>query len=216
MAAHGADLRQGHHRRHHRGPAPRGVHPQEPAADRRPRRQRHVRHGDGRAHRLQHGLRIDAAEQPASLSVDELALPGRHHRRLAPRRELHRRSRATVRDPRAARRCAHAARERRHQPARVLRVRALQRRGDDRPGNPRAAEGLGRRRRRRHGRHRLSEHVEGDAAEPAERQGRDARHAGLLEHRRPELRLDADARRQRHERVRHGHARQERREEDRR
>ena len=53
-----------------------------------------------------------------------------------------------------------------------------------------------------------------DPAEPAERQGADARHAGLLEHRRPELRLDADARRQRHERVRHGHAGQERREED--
>ena len=45
--------------------------------------------------------------------------------------------------------------------ARVLRVRALQRRADDRPGDPRAAEGLGRRRRRRHGRHRLPEHVEG-------------------------------------------------------
>ena len=48
---------------------------------------------------------------------------------------------------------------------------ALQRRGDDRPGDPRAAEGLGGRRRRRHGRHRLPEHVEGDPAEPAERQG---------------------------------------------
>jgi pyruvate-ferredoxin/flavodoxin oxidoreductase len=47
--------------------------------------------------------------------------------------------------------------ERRHQPARVLRVRALHRRDDDRPGDPRAAEGLGRRRRRRDGRHRLSE-----------------------------------------------------------
>ena len=62
-------------------------------------------------------------------------------------------------------------REGRHQPARVLRVRALQRRGDDRPGNPGDAEGLGRRRRRRHGRHRLPEHVEGDPAEPAEREG---------------------------------------------
>ena len=35
-------------------------------ADRRPPRQRHVGHGDGGAHRLQHGLRLDAAEQPAS------------------------------------------------------------------------------------------------------------------------------------------------------
>ena len=110
------DLRQGHRRRDHRGAAARGVHPQEPAADRRPRRQRHVRDGDGRAHRLQHGLRIDAAEQPASVSVDELALPGRHHRRLAPRRELHRRSRAALGDPRAAARRADDPRAGRHQP----------------------------------------------------------------------------------------------------
>ncbi len=69
-------------------------------------RQRHVGDGDGRAHRLQHGVRVDAAEQPAPVSVDELALPGRHHRRLAPRRKLHRRSRAPVGDPRAAARRA--------------------------------------------------------------------------------------------------------------
>ena len=37
------------------------------------------------------------AEQPASLSLDELALPGRHHRRLAHGRELHRRPRAAAR-----------------------------------------------------------------------------------------------------------------------
>ena len=59
----------------------------------------------------------------------------------------------------------------RDQPARVLRVRPLQRRRDDRPGDSGAAEGLGRRRRRRHGRHRLSEHVEGDSPEPPEREG---------------------------------------------
>ncbi len=53
-----------------------------------------------------------------------------------------------------------------------------------------------------------------DLAEPAQRQGADARHAGLLEYRRPELRLDADARRQRHERLRLRHAGQEHREED--
>ena len=61
----------------------------------------------------------------------------------------------------------HASRERCHHAARVLRVRALHRRDDDRPGDPRAAEGLGRGRRRRDGRHRVSEHVEGDPAEPA-------------------------------------------------
>ena len=33
-----------------------------------------------------------------------------------------------------------------------------------------------------------------DPAEPPQREGADARHPGLLEHRRPELGLDADAR----------------------
>ena len=53
----------------------------QPAGHRRPPRQRHVHHVDGRQHRLQHRLRLDPAVQPASLSVDELALPGRrdHH-----------------------------------------------------------------------------------------------------------------------------------------
>ena len=45
-----------------------GVQPQEPPGDRRPPRQRHVGHGDGGAHRLQHRLRLDAAEQPAPVS----------------------------------------------------------------------------------------------------------------------------------------------------
>ncbi len=103
----------------------------------------------------------------------------------------------------------------RDQRARVLRVRALQRRGDDRSGDPRAAEGMGGRRRRRHGRHRLSEHVEGHPPESAERQGAHAGHAGVLEHRRPEFGLDADAGRQRHERVRDRDPGQEHREEDR-
>ena len=98
----------------------------------------------------------------------------------------------------------------------VLPPQPLHRRADDRPGDRRAAQGLGRRRRRRHGRHRLSEHVQGDPAEPAQRQGPHARHAGLLQHRRPELRLHAHARRQRHERLRRGHPGQEHREEDRR
>ena len=77
--------------------------------------QRHVGDGDGRAHRLQHGLRLDAAQQSASLSVDELALPGRHHGRLALRRELHRRSRPPLGDPRAAGRRAPAPRPGRDQ-----------------------------------------------------------------------------------------------------
>ena len=50
-------------------------------------------------------------------------------------------------------------------------------------------EGLGRRRRRRARRHRLPERLEGHPAKPAEREDADARHAGLLQHRRPELRL---------------------------
>ena len=108
MAAHGPISDRDVDRRDHRGDAAGGVQPQEPPADRRPARQRHVGDGDGGAHRLQHRLRLDAAQQPASLSVDELALPGRHHRRLAPRRELHRRPRPPVGDPRAACRCADA------------------------------------------------------------------------------------------------------------
>ena len=111
-------LRPGRDRRDHRGHAAGGVQPQEPPADRRPARQRHVGDGDGGAHRLQHGLRIDAAQQPASVSVDELALPGRHHRRLAPRRKLHRRSWPPVGDPGAACRCAAAPRDGSHDPAR--------------------------------------------------------------------------------------------------
>ncbi len=86
-------------------------------------------------------------------------------------------------------------------PREFYEVRALQRRGDDRPGNPRAAEGVGGRRRWRHGRHRLSEHLQSDPSEPAKRESADARHAGLFQYRWTELRFDADARRQRHERV---------------
>ncbi len=79
----------------------RGLQPQEPAAHRRPPRQRHERHGHGRAHRLQHRLRLHRAQQSAPLSVDELALPGRRHRGLAHGRELHRRSRPPLRHSRA-------------------------------------------------------------------------------------------------------------------
>src|SRR3974377_652967 len=59
------------------------------AGRRWPSRQRYVSHGHDRAHRLQHGLWLHAAKQPASLSLDELALPGRHHSRLAAGRKLH-------------------------------------------------------------------------------------------------------------------------------
>ena len=89
-------------RGHCRGAAHRGLQPQEPAAHRRTPGQRHERDGHGRAHGLQHGLRFHRAEQSASLSVDELALPGRRDRGLAHGRELHRRSRAALRDSRAA------------------------------------------------------------------------------------------------------------------
>ena len=112
IAAHGPIADDDDHRRDRGGDAAGSVQPQGPAGDRRPARQRHVGDGDGRAHRLQHRVRLDAAEQSASLSVDELALPGRHHRRLAARRELHRGSRPAVGRSRAAGRCAADARRR--------------------------------------------------------------------------------------------------------
>ena len=118
-----SDLRSTGHRRDHGGHAAGGVQSQEPPAHRRPAGQRHVGHGDGSAHGLQHRVRIDAAQQPASVSLDEFALPGRHHRRLAHGRELHRRSRETVGDPRAPGRCAVEPHGRGDQPTRVLRVR---------------------------------------------------------------------------------------------
>ena len=71
------------------------------AVRRRPHRQRHVRDGHGRAHRLQHRLRFHLAQQSASVSVDEFALPGRHHRGLAHGRKLHRRPRPPLRHSRA-------------------------------------------------------------------------------------------------------------------
>ena len=109
------DLRQRHHRRDDGRAAAGSVQSQGPPGHRRAPRQRHVGDGDGGAHRLQHRVRLDAVEQPASVSLDELALPGRHHGRLAPRRELHRRSRPPVGGPRAAGRRAAAPREGRHQ-----------------------------------------------------------------------------------------------------
>ena len=47
-------------------------------------------HGHGGAHRLQYRLWIHASQQSASLSLDELALSGRHHGGMASGREFHR------------------------------------------------------------------------------------------------------------------------------
>ena len=62
---------------HGRGAAAGRLQSQGPAGHRWPPRQRHVRDDDGREHRLQHGLWLDAAVESASVSVDEFALPGR-------------------------------------------------------------------------------------------------------------------------------------------
>ncbi len=149
--------------------------------------------------------------------MDELALPGRHHGRLAPRRELHRRSRPPVGDPGAAgRRAACTARRTSSTPREyyeyvhfsdavmtdqeILELPKVWVVGGD--------GGMG-----DIGYQNMSKVILQNRPNV---KARDARHAGLLEHRRPELRLDADARRQRHERVRRRHAGQEHREEDRR
>ena len=107
------------------------------------------------------------------------------------RRELHHRSCPPVRHSRTAGRCADAADGKRHHPARVLRIHAFHRCADDRSGDSGTSESMGRRRRWRHGRHRVSEHFESDSPEPAERQSPDARYAGLFQHGRPELGFDA-------------------------
>ena len=129
-------LRRRNRGRDHRRHAAGGLQPQGSAGDRRPPAQRHVRHGDDRSHRLQHRLWLHAAQQSAPVSLDELALPGRRHHRLAAGRELHRRSRAALRHSRAAGGCPAQSRKGRHHAARVLRVHALQRHADDRPGDP--------------------------------------------------------------------------------
>ena len=195
------DLERGCRRRRHRHHAAGGLQPPGSAGARREAAERPVRHGDGRAHRLQHGVRLHPAEQPAPLSLDELAVPGRLDDRLVDRRELHRGPRPPVGDSRTSRDLAPRARGRRHRRAALLRVHPFLRQPDDRRGDRRDAAGLDRRRRRRDGGHRLPERLEDDSAESAEREGADARHAGLFEHRRPELGFDPDARRRRHERV---------------
>ncbi len=101
-------------------------------AVRRPPGQRHVRHGHGRAHRLQHRLRFHRPQQPPPLPLDELALPGRRHRRLAHGRELHRRPRPPLCDPRASRR--HPPHPRRRRFSRRLLLHRRQFRRHRRPG----------------------------------------------------------------------------------
>ena len=88
-----------HRRRHAAG----CVQPPDAAGHRRAAGQRHVRDGHGRAHRLQHGLRQHAAQQPAPVPLDELALPGRGDGRVAVRRELRHGPLAPLGDSRAAR-----------------------------------------------------------------------------------------------------------------
>ena len=115
QVAHGEsrrNLRRGNRQRDLRRHAAGSLQPPRSAGRRWPPRQRHVRDGDDRSHRLQHRLWLHAAQQPASLSLDELALPGRRHHRLAAGRKLHRRSRAALGRPRAAGgRAAHARRQ---------------------------------------------------------------------------------------------------------
>ena len=101
--------------RHRHRAAARSVQSHESPGHRWPPRQRHVRDGHGRAHRLQYGVRLDAVQQPAPVSVDELPLPGRHHRGMAAGRKLHRGSRSPVRRSRTAGRYPAAADGKRHQ-----------------------------------------------------------------------------------------------------
>ena len=157
----------------------------------------------GASHRLQHGLRFHPAVQPAPLPVDELAVPGRRHDHLAARREpdAHH-ARRSVAPERLADAPARTQARPRSSDAGLLGPHPPHRQHHDRPGDPGAPEGLDHRRRRRARRHRLPEPLEGHPAEPPERQGPHARHPGLLEHRRPELRQLEHARRLRHEPVR--------------
>ena len=166
-AAHGPITDQQICRRPGRRPAAGRLQPQGAPVGRRPPGQRHVGHDDGGEHRLQHGLRLHPPVQSAPLSLDEFALPGRRHDLLAHGR---------VGDPEP---CPPVGRARApgRRPARplggrllrggVLHAHAPGRRAHDRAGDPRAAEGLGDRRRRRPGRHRLPECLQGGPAEPA-------------------------------------------------
>ncbi len=101
----------------------------------------------------------------------------------------HPQSRPPLRRARAPRRRAARPRGERRDRGRLLHAHPSRRRADDRAGNPRTAQGLGHRRRRRARRHRLPERLQGHPAEPPEREDAHARHAGVLQHRRPELRL---------------------------
>ena len=129
------------------------------------------------------------ALQSPPLPLDEFALPGRRHDLVAdggvgdpqPRPPLGGAGAPGRRAPRPRR----GGRLR----GRVFHAHPPGRRAHDRAGDPRAAQGLGDRRRRRPGGHRIPERLEGDPSEPAEREDADARHPGVFEHGRPELRL---------------------------
>ena len=180
-------------------------------------RQRHERHVHGRQHRLQHGLWLDAAVQSASVSVDELAVPGRRDHQLAPGRIADHESRPALRGAGTARR--RAARARRRTSLSEADYFTLTHLDDALMTDQEIRElpkvwvigGDG-----ALGRHRFPERFEGHPAEPAEREDADARHAGVFQHRRPELRLLHHARRLRHEPVRRRLAGQADREEERR
>jgi pyruvate-ferredoxin/flavodoxin oxidoreductase len=76
--------------------------------------------GHGGAHWLQHRVWINAFEQPAPVSVDEFALPGRRHRWLAAGREFHCGSCPPFRCSGASGRCPDAAHGERDQRSRIL------------------------------------------------------------------------------------------------
>ena len=154
---------------------------------------------------------------PAPVSVDEQPVPGRRHHLVDHGRELHPGSLPSIRHPGTTGLIACSSATRTSCPYQdYFDMVQHDRRDHDGPGNPRAAQGLGGGRRRRPGRHRLPERLQGHASEPAQRAGDDARHAGVLQHRRPELRLLAAARRVRHEPVRRSHRGQAHGDEERR
>ncbi len=101
--------------RHRHRDAARSLQSHESAGHRWPPGKRHVRNGHGRAHRLQHRLWLNAREQPASLSLDELSVPGWRDRGMAAGRKLHRGSCAAFGDPRAPGRCTAESHGKRNQ-----------------------------------------------------------------------------------------------------
>ena len=114
------DFRRANHQRHRRRAAAGRLQSSRPAGHRWPPGQRHERHVHGRQHRLQHGLRLDAAVQSASVSVDEFAVPGRRDDQLAARRIARSESRPPLGRARAPGRRAARPRGRRHDRGRSI------------------------------------------------------------------------------------------------